>query len=90
MANLIIQLQQDRLLTTAEILYYFPDYPTLLQQYLWQDYDQAPEFPSLRKFMQYWQQNLEGRLHSVRINSVGKLSAGAWRLLDDEFAPPSI
>jgi uncharacterized protein Usg len=71
MANLWIQLQQDRLLTTAEILYYFPDYPTLLQQYVWQDYDSAPQFPCLRKFIDYWQQNLDGRVHSVRIAHAG-------------------
>ena len=34
-------------LTTAEILYRLPDYPRLLQSYIWQDYDVAPEFPKL-------------------------------------------
>lgn len=71
-------MKQDRLLTTAEILYYFPDYPDLLQQYLWQEYDLAPEFPSLRKFMHFWQHNLEGRLHSVRIAHTEGLVAGKW------------
>ena len=28
-------------LTTAEILYRLPDYPRLLQSYIWQDYDQS-------------------------------------------------
>ena len=34
-------------LTTAEILYRLPDHPQLLQSYLWQDYDLAPQFPKL-------------------------------------------
>ena len=32
-------------LTTAEIHYHLPDHPSLLQLYVWQDYDLAPEFP---------------------------------------------
>ena len=32
-------------LTTAHIFYRMPDHPTILQTYLWQDYDLAPEFP---------------------------------------------
>ena len=38
-------------LTTAEILYRMPDHPSLLQSYVWQDYDLFPEFPTLRKFL---------------------------------------
>lgn len=84
MADLLIQLRQDRLLTTAEILYYFPDYPTLLQQYLWQDYDRAPEFPSFRKFMHFWRQNLDGRVHSVRIASAGLILPGKFECREGE------
>jgi uncharacterized protein Usg len=84
MADLLIQLRQDRLLTTAEILYYFPDYPALLQQYLWQDYDRAPEFPHFRKFMHFWQRNLDGRVHSVRIASAGLILPGRFECRGDE------
>jgi uncharacterized protein Usg len=54
-------------LTTAEILYRFPDFPGLLQSYLWQEMDIAPDFPRLTRFLDYWDRHLEGRLHSVRI-----------------------
>ena len=53
MASLIPQLKRYRL-TTAEILYHFPDHPDLLQTYVWQDYDLAPEFPTLRRFLDFW------------------------------------
>ena len=42
MSGLVLQLKQYRL-TTAEILYHMPDHPSLLQSYLWQEYDLAPE-----------------------------------------------
>ena len=64
MASLIPQLKRYRL-TTAEILYHFPDHPDLLQTYTWQDYDLAPEFPVLRRFLDFWRDSIEGRLHSV-------------------------
>ncbi len=60
-------LTEDYRLTTAEILYRFPDYPDLLQTYVWQEYDVAPRFPALQKFLGFWEREIEGRLHSVRI-----------------------
>ena len=52
-------------LTTAEILYHLPDHPSLLQSYVWQDYDLAPAFPILSKFLKFWRDTLEGGLHSA-------------------------
>ena len=43
--NVIRRQPRDHRLTTAEILYHMPDYPRLLQRYIWQDYDIAPRFP---------------------------------------------
>ena len=40
-------------LTTAEIHYHLPDHPGLLQLFLWQHYDLAPEFPTLKGFPSY-------------------------------------
>jgi len=54
-------------LTTAEILYRMPDHPSLLQSYVWQDYDLHPRFPKLLQFLDYWQKNLEGQLFKVRV-----------------------
>ena len=64
----------DQRLTTAEILYHLPDHPALLQTYIWQDYDSAPHFPTLRKFLDFWQRNLDGKLHSVRVANVALIA----------------
>ena len=74
MSGLVLQLKQYRL-TTAEILYHMPDHPSLLQSYLWQEYDLAPQFPTLRKFLDFWTRNLDGKLHSVKVASVDLLTA---------------
>ena len=54
-------------LTTATILYRLPDHPRLLQTYVWQEYDLAPDFPVLLDFLNFWTRELEGPLHSVTV-----------------------
>jgi uncharacterized protein Usg len=54
-------------LTTANILYGMPDHPKVLQTYVWQAYDLAPVFPELKRFLAFWERELEGPLHSVRV-----------------------
>ena len=58
---------RDYRLTTAEILYHMPDHPHLLQSFVWQEYDLAPDFPALKRFLDFWARNLDGRLHSVKV-----------------------
>lgn len=52
-------------LVTARIYYHFPDYPVLLQEFILQKYDKIPEYPEFTKFLQFWQDKIEGKLHSV-------------------------
>lgn len=66
-------------MTTAEILYHMPDHPGVLQSFVWQQLDMAPQFPVLRKFLEFWAREIEGKLHSVRIASKNIISAGEWR-----------
>lgn len=54
-------------LTTAQIIYRVPDHLELLQDFVWQQYDVFPEFPSLRKFLAFWEEQIEGPLHSVTV-----------------------
>jgi uncharacterized protein Usg len=58
---------KDYRLTTAEIVYHMPDFPWILQSYVWQAMDIAPEYPELQKFLAFWRRELEGKLHSVRV-----------------------
>jgi uncharacterized protein Usg len=84
MANLSVQLHDYRL-TTAEILYYMPDHPDLLQSFIWQEYDLAPRFPGLHKFLDFWAHEIHGKLHSVRLASQGLISNAELRIVDGEF-----
>lgn len=72
-------------LTTAQILYRLPDHPRFLQTYVWQDYDLAPNFPEMHGFLKFWQEKLDGPLHSVRYVHRKLISATEWRALKGEF-----
>lgn len=72
-------------LTTAEILYHLPDHPTLLQTYVWQAYDLAPKFPKLRKFLDFWNNNLDGALNRIRIANRRLIEPTDVRFVDGEF-----
>jgi uncharacterized protein Usg len=69
----------DYRLTTAEILYHLPDHPNLLQTFVWQDLDLAPQYPVLRKFLDFWHREIDGALHSVRVASCGVIQPGTVR-----------
>jgi len=62
-----LQLRGYRL-TTAEIVYHLPDHPALLQSFIWQKFDLAPDYPELQRFLEFWSLNIEGKLHSVNVN----------------------
>lgn len=81
MSSLALQLQNYRL-TTAEITYHRPDFPTLLQEYIWQELDLAPHFPILEKFLHFWDRSLDGRIHSVRVASTDIIKPSAFRFID--------
>ncbi|MEP3279985.1 MAG: usg protein [Stappiaceae bacterium] len=72
-------------LMLAEILYHLPDHPKILQSYVWQDYDMAPKFPELRKFLDFWGRELDADVHSVRYSHKSLISPGEWRAVNGEF-----
>jgi uncharacterized protein Usg len=72
-------------LTTANILYRLPDYPKIIQSYVWQEYDLHPDFPELRKFLKFWMRSLDGPLHSVIVAHSNLIKPAEMKLLDGEF-----
>ena len=69
-------------LTTAQILYRLPDHPSLLQTYVWQDYDLCPKFPVLNRFLKFWLETLEGPVHSVTVAHSRLIKPAEFRTVD--------
>jgi len=72
-------------LTTAEILYRLPDHPSLLQSFIWQEYDVHPRFPRLKSFLDFWTANLEGKLYRVTVAHKRLISPAELRLIGGEY-----
>ena len=72
-------------LTTAQLLYHMPDHPHLLQTFIWQEYDLAPDFPGLSTFIEFWQAKLDGPLHSVSYTHRRLIAPNEWRNVKGEF-----
>jgi uncharacterized protein Usg len=72
-------------LTTARILYRMPDHPSLLQTYVWQNYDLFPKFPALTDFLAFWQEKLEGPLFSVTVAHTKLIKPAELRAVDGVF-----
>jgi uncharacterized protein Usg len=77
---------RDYRLTTAEILYHFPDHPALLQTYVWQELDLAPKFPTLKKFLAFWERELDGKLHSVKVMHAEIITPCEFRLMSSPIS----
>ena len=72
-------------LTVAEMFYHMPDYPHVLNSFIWQDYDLAPDHPRLFSFIEFWQDQIEGALHSVRFSHRKEIAPGEWRNVVGDF-----
>lgn len=72
-------------LTTAEILYRLPDHPALLQSFIWQEYDIHPRFPRLKSFLDFWIQNLEGKLFRVTVAHKKLITPAEVKLISGDY-----
>ena len=73
-------------LTTAKIYYCMPDFRRVIAPpFIWQEYDLAPDHPELFKFIEFWQDTIEGPLHSVSFTHRKMISSGNWRQVVGEY-----
>jgi uncharacterized protein Usg len=84
MSDFVLELQGYKL-TTAQIYYRMPDHPSVLQEFIWQHYDLAPKFPKLYNFLDFWEQKIDGPLHSVYVARKELLKPTDSQFMDTEF-----
>lgn len=65
--------------TLAEVTYRMPDHLSVLQIFMWQFYEIHPHFPELKKFLRFWEKEIEGPLHSVRFTHQKLIAPTEWR-----------
>jgi uncharacterized protein Usg len=70
---------------TAEITYHLPDHPRLLQNLYWQVDDYVPELLFLNRFLRFWEEKLDGKVHSVRVAVAGLVSPTDLKYYKDRY-----
>ena len=80
--ELVRQLRGERL-TTTQVLYYMPDSPSLLQEFVWQTLDLAPEYPRIHRFLDFWRREIDAVIHSVTVGSAGLVAPARLGLACD-------
>ena len=76
------QLRGSRL-TTTQVLYYMPDSPSLLQEFVWQTLDLAPEYPRIHRFLDFWRSEIDAVIHSVTVGSAGLVAPARLTIAKD-------
>jgi len=52
-------------LVLLNVNYYLPDYTSIIQEFIWQTKDVAPELPRVHKFLNFWHHNIEAVISEV-------------------------
>jgi len=61
-------IHKKRVVLTTRVFYYLPDYPNLIQEFLWQVEDIHPDLLRLHKFLNYWHKNIDVVINSVEVS----------------------
>ncbi len=67
----------------ATIFYWMPDHESLLQEFYWNNMDKPPLYPRLHGFLDYWQRELDGKVHGVQVGGEDSV-VKPWRTVDHE------
>lgn len=71
---------------TAEVIYYRPDAPSLLQSFVHQFDDVLPELTRVRRFLTFWGRELkEAPINSVRVTCGRLVALSDFRHAKGEF-----
>jgi len=55
----------QHVLATVKVIYYLPDYNSLLNEFMWQTMDICPDFPRVYKFIDHWENNIQADIQTI-------------------------
>jgi len=64
---------------TVNVIYFLPDHKNLLNEFIWTTLDITPKYPKIKKFLRYWENNIEGKIKEVIICDGKPLEITEWR-----------
>jgi uncharacterized protein Usg len=69
-------------LVNVTVLYYMPDYRSILNEFIWQTMDVYPRCPRVDRFIQFWEAEIEAKIKEVQICSALGFDPLRYRAVD--------
>lgn len=69
-------------IVTLDIFYYLPDHSSIINEFLWQTEDTAPDYRRVQKFLHHWHKNIEAVIQEVLMSDSLDMK---WRAVDFDF-----
>ena len=77
---------KDEKLVFVNVVYYFPDYKNVLNEFHWQTLDLPPRYPRVRRFVDFWESEIEAQIKRVILNDSIDFRANDYKHFDlEEF-----
>lgn len=76
----MVKLIARKTLVTIKIIYYRPDYRSVLQEFVWQAEDVVPELYRVHNFLNFWKESIEAAINKVEVAYID--GRGGWRNAD--------
>ena len=54
-------------IATVQVIYFIPDHLHIVNEFMWQTEDELPEYPRIKRFLDYWDKNIDGPIKEVYI-----------------------
>jgi uncharacterized protein Usg len=64
--------------TSIKVIYSLPDYQNVLNEFWWQTFDIPPKYPRAKKFVDYWNEYIEGIIKHLEIGHKEKFGSMKW------------
>jgi uncharacterized protein Usg len=57
----------NKQIVTVNVIYFRPDYSSLLQEFVWSTEDQVPELYRVHKFLWHWKYNIQAVIKEIML-----------------------
>ena len=77
----MIIFDEDKLVT-IKVIYHMPDFIHVLNEFVWQTHDVLPKFPRTHKFIDYWNEHIEGPINHAEVCYVNYWGGTEYKKVD--------
>jgi uncharacterized protein Usg len=70
---------------SVSVLYFLPEYTSIIQEFYWQTEDIIPELYRVHKFLNHWHLNIDANIHEVKIACSEPFSSTTFKHVKYEF-----